>query len=102
MIEPVVVRTLEGAEFHQNSPVLSLVKIPVKSAQWAQMGGSYIYKVLNCDAILRKSFDDFHEERLSSSQFAVAVRKHKFRLNLVKPWLRNADLTSWNHRDGRS
>ena len=53
MIEPVVVRTLEGAEFHQNSPVLSLVKIPVKSAQWAQMGGSYIYKVLNCDAILR-------------------------------------------------
>ena len=52
MIEPVVVRTLEGAEFHQDFPVLSLVKIPVKSAQWAQMGGSYIYKVLNCDAIL--------------------------------------------------
>ena len=37
--------------------------------------------------------DDFYGERLSSSQFAVAVRKNKFRLNLVKPWLRNAEGT---------
>ena len=32
--------------------MLSLVKIPVKSARWAQMGGSYIYKVLICRVIL--------------------------------------------------
>ena len=55
MIEPVVVRTLEGAEFHQDPTVLSLVKIPVKSAQWAQMGGSYIYKVLNFTGTLARS-----------------------------------------------
>ena len=62
MIEPVVVRTLEGEEFHQDPPLLSLVKIPVKSAQWAQMGGSYIYKVLNFAGTLEVDSD-----RLSKS-----------------------------------
>ena len=38
--------------------------------------------------------DDLYEERLSSSQFAVAVRKHTFLLNLVKVQIQNADLAS--------
>ena len=85
MIEPVVVRTLEGAEFHQNSPVLSLVKIPVKSAQWAQMGGSYIYKVLNCDAILLHYLFAFGDREAPTGRRVLPLPHHQLRDRLRTP-----------------